>query len=240
MLFGKKFDPKQKNKKIFSAIETNDTVIYSNLQDIKLDKLEERADQNDPILIQVQLRGSGKTNLLYNIAKKRDVIYIDFTCNENGSLAKSASVRILCNIINDYIKKIKDLKILRYKTQEILDIFLLSNLIYHGIFREIISDKTPEYFFRFSINSGQDIIADIFNDLLKYNLSSIDNIARTFKNNVLFEYDEVGCLTNLFENKFLPRDIGQNLLKDDLKGFFHVFADSIINFRSYRYYQSKN
>jgi hypothetical protein len=240
MLFGKKFEAKQKNKKIFSVIETNDTIIESNLQDIKLDKLEERADSKDPILIQVQLRGSGKTNLLYSLAKKRDVIYIDFTCDNNGNLTNFASVRKLFDIIKENIKKIKDLKILRYKTQEILDIFLLSNLIYHGIFREIIPDKKPEYFFRFSINSGQDIIANIFNELLKYKISDIKDIASSFKNNVLFEYDEVGCLTDLFSKKFLPREVDKNSLKNDLRGFFHVFADSVINLRSFRYYQSKN
>jgi hypothetical protein len=240
MLFGKNFKSNYQSNKIFSTIEVKDTTINCNLSNVEFKNLSNRANINDPILIQVQLRGSGKTNQLYTLGKERDMVYIDFSCNEDGSLAKLQSVNYLFLVIKDLMVKIKSQKSLRIKSQETLDIFLLSNIIHNGIFREVFKDSSSEYFLRYSINGGQRIITDLFQELLIYKIKDLHRIVNSFKNDVIIGYDEVGCLTNLFLNTFLRRDYNEktHILKDSLRGFFHIFADSVINLRSFNYYQS--
>jgi hypothetical protein len=244
MLFGKRFNVKNEENNNVCTFEVENKVIDCNTKEIDYFNLAKQTDPNDPILIQVQLRGSGKTKLLYDIAKERNMIYIDFSCNSEGKSTKFFSVDYLFEKIGIIIKENKDSKLLRNRVEEILNIYLYSNIIHFSLFKEIFKDKTPEFFFRYSINGGQKILKELFQELLKYNIYDIKNIASFYSNiynDLIFAYDEIGCLVDLFPDTFLCRGFNEKKDKiiDSLRGLFHVFADSVLSLRSFRYYQSK-
>jgi hypothetical protein len=241
MLFGKRFKVEEEENKI-CVFDVEDAVVECNTNEIDYFSLPKHSEINDPILIQVQLRGSGKTKLLYDMAKERNMIYIDFTCNSEGNSTKNFSVDYLFQKIGIIIEKNKDEVLLRKKVEEILDIFLYSNIIHFVLFKEIFKNESPEFFFRYSINGGQKVLKILFEDLLQYSKCDVKDIAslNSMKYSLTFAYDEIGCLVDLFPNTFLCRGFDEkiHIKKNSLKGLFHVFADSVLNFRSFRYFQS--
>jgi len=245
MLYGPRFLTSSKQKIIFSSIQAKDSIINCNTLEMDITKLSGRPNPNDPILVQIQSRGVGKTKSIYDLGMKKDLLYFDFTCDQYGGGTKYSNIASCLNSINNLTKNknnnYEDYQKLRQETKNIFMKLFLCGLIHHGIFRNIFKDESSEFFLRYSMNGGAKILDHLFNIMLDYDINSIRNIAFGYESDIIFAYDEVGCLVKAFNGKFLSKNaIEANKISDEiLRGLFDVFSDAILSMRPYRYYQSK-
>lgn len=242
MLYGKRFNASTQEKEmILSRIEAKSSLVNCNILNLDLTTLEGKPEQNDPILIQIQSRGVGKTKSIYDLAMKKDVIYFDFSISNQG-VAKSHFYFLLYNMIEKMKKGNTLEEKISYKKEvyELLQKFIISSLIHHGIFRKIYKEESSEFFFRYFLKSS-DISSDLFMKLCDYDLSSLIKICREYKEYKIIAYDQVGCLVDLFQGSFLQRNIkpDQTITKNDFRGLFNVFSDAILNLRLLNYHQGK-
>jgi hypothetical protein len=254
MLFGKKFKIEKEEKNIkqkkFCRVGTDKKIMECSTFNKDILSLQGRPDPyNDPIMFQIQLRGAGKTKSLYDLGMKKDIIYIDFTTKNNGTQVNSIP---FCTALSE-IKNLNKLKLkletfeneneLRDRVQEILSILIYSNIIYHGFFREMYKDKSPEYFLRHFLNGGQNIIDELFKSMLEYDMEDIEKvIKKNYQNNIMFAFDEVGCLEDCFKGYFLKKNIEKNSFNSNdntqFRGLFEIFSETCLMIKKHQFFQS--
>jgi hypothetical protein len=240
MLYGKRFVPSEsKEERSYSSI--NRLVSKTDLT-----TLSGKTDPNSHILFQIQSRGIGKTKAIYDLGMKQDVIYFDMACDSSGRLSKYSHISRCFDLIAKLIEKSDREKVydkcmnIRAQACIIMQKLMLAGLLHHGIFRQIYPNVTPEYFFRYAMEDGVGIICDVFRYLLDYDINFVREIAKQFDTiDKVFAYDEVGCVINLFEGKFLSADVkrGENISEDSFRGFFDVFAECLLSMRQFRSHQ---
>jgi hypothetical protein len=250
MLFGKKFKIEDKNK-VFSSVKTNESILECSTFNKDIFSLKGRPDSyNDPIMFQIQLRGSGKTKSLYDLGMKRDIIYIDFTCKDSSSTNFTPFSSCLSKIKDLTIKSLKhdifkEEKELTDRVQEIIKALIFSCIIYHDIFREVYKNESSEFFLRHFLNGGQRILNYLFNNMLDYEIYDIEQIiSLNFKLDLMFAYDEVGCLVDCFKGNFLKKTITEEEFDSNdnkqFRGLFDIFSIVCLKIKELKYYQSKN
>jgi hypothetical protein len=64
-------------------------------------------------------------------------------------------------------------------------------------------------------------------------------IQGNYEKDRIFAYDEVGCLTDLFEGKFLSKNVQKDevISKTSFRGLFDVFADSVLSIQDLKSWQ---
>jgi hypothetical protein len=132
--------------------------------------------RSDPIIIQIQTRGVGKTKAIYDLAMKQDVIYFDFTCDRMGKGAKYEYISRCYRLVDQLVDRTKcksyeDYRKLRSHASRILEKLFLAGMFFHGIFRKTFPKVSPEFFFRFAMNGGSKMIHRIFEMILGYDVS---------------------------------------------------------------------
>jgi hypothetical protein len=228
---------------------TNETILNCSTFDKNIFDLKGRSEPNEPIIFQIQLRGSGKTKSLYDLGMKRDLIYLDFSTENDTPLncipfsTCTSKIKVL---LKEYSKigSFKEERDLTERTQNIMKALIFSCIIFHGLFKQIYSEVTPEFFLRYFLNGGQLILNDLLKEILDYDIYDIEQITLNFKLELMFAFDEVGCLVNCFDGKFLKKTITEKEYKDSdntrFRGLFDVFSTICLKIKELKYYQSKN
>jgi len=198
--------------------------------------------ENNRIYINIQMRGAGKTKEIHDLAlaDNRPVLYIDFTTTES-ELVKDQSIDAITALpsVKAYLRAIR--MYIASPPHQLNEVAVQCTILL--VCAKICSLKlwydlgkrswTLTDFLRLSKNGLDDIVAQIFNMLLKYDYYSIVNtVSEWLKNEKLspiIAYDEAGELlrTNVFPpvfpSRLNPTEVGKSL--------FDAFAEALVQMK---------